>query len=158
MSGLNLCPFQHLPDDGSGRGKEAGEGFPDKRHFSLLYEVIRVASAHKWKKLSQGTAKFMHVIEPCAAESEACREEKESGRIVPCKAQRPRVDGDVILRYAKDNSWISIDADESCKRYRDLQLVRYWWNEGTFTWDGNPPGKEIKKVYLKGRKPEGKRG
>lgn len=55
------------------------------------------------------------------------------------KCQRPLVDGETIWSYARSQGWVHAKMNGNEKRYRDIDMVRTWWDEWIYAWQRNPP-------------------
>lgn len=69
------------------------------------------------------------------------------GKYVLCKSQRPRISGDVIVAFVKEQGWIDSEMALNETKCDDVNMVRVWWDEWTYAWTRNPP----KRRYKRGR-------
>ncbi len=67
------------------------------------------------------------------------RIDNESNKLVLCKSQRPLVSGDTIWSYAIEHGWVDAEMHPTEKKYRDIHMVKTWWDEWVYAWNRNPP-------------------
>ena len=47
---------------------------------------------------------------------------------------KPYVTGDSIWTYAKECGWVHSEMTGTEQRYRNIEIVRNWWEEWTYAW------------------------
>ena len=71
--------------------------------------------------------------------------DEESGKVVYCESQRPLVLGDTIWSYAKAQEWVHAEMSGKEKRYKDIELVRIWWDAWIYAWNHPRPKRKYER-------------
>ena len=66
------------------------------------------------------------------------RLDKTLGRDVPCHRQHPIITGSAIWDYALEKGWIHAEVSETELSYRNILMLRVWWDEWTYAWKNCP--------------------
>lgn len=115
----------------------------EQRRLQYLDEIVDLLRLHEPVAITQIEYKgdFFKIFEDSYLRgycTYSYRSDPTLGRMIQRPNQLSIIDGDAIWTHAKEKGWVHAEMSGKEKRYKDISLLRTWWDAWIYAWNNHP--------------------